>query len=99
MSISNTIAYTESLLFGIIGCIGEEPWIESSQDTIWTSCYKAMLICLHKFVVEDQFPDRVHKLSFQMGQGCSRHVCVEMFLVVIENRIGKLGEYITRKSE
>ena len=55
------------LLFRIIRRVCKDPWIKSTRYPITTFNYDTVLVSLKKFVVEENFPLRMHQFTMAVG--------------------------------
>lgn len=91
-----------TLLFGVVRRISEQSRENAAGNTISTFDYGPMLISVEEVLVEEEEPERMHKLSLAMCQNCCRGGSSKHMSVGILERIRQLqknrDEWVYRKT-
>jgi hypothetical protein len=57
-------------LLGVIGRIGKDAWMESPIQAIVARNNNAMLVCIHKIIIEQNLPLSMHQFTVTMRHKC-----------------------------
>ena len=107
LSTSHVKFYSKNVLLGVVGGVGEDPWIDTTLNPISALDHNPILHCMYKGVVEKMPPNSMHQFSVTVSQdvlllslpvfvSCCRPImkCVRklMFLSAYMATIEKTGD-------